>query len=45
MAQYENLVANGYEVIGYTVANQYSSDNITIEGRYQADDVLTLTRK
>lgn len=45
MAQYENLVANGYEVIGYTVANQYSSDSITIEGRYQADDVLSLTRK
>ena len=45
MAQYENLIANGYEVIGYTVANQYSTDNITIEGRYQADDVLSLTRK
>ena len=45
MENYTNLVANGYAVIGYTVANQYSGNAITIEGRYKTDDVMTLTRK
>ena len=45
MENYDRLVASGYVIIGYTVANQYSGNELTIEGRYKIDDVMTLTRK
>ena len=45
MENYNRLVASGYVIIGYTVANQYSGNELTIEGRYKIDDVMTLTRK
>ncbi len=45
MEDYEELLANGYDVIGYTVLNQYSGDNLVVEGRFKAQDVSTLTRK
>ena len=45
MDSHEDLLSHGYYVIGYTVANQYSTENMNVEGRYSKDDVMKLTRK
>ena len=45
MDSHEDLLSHGYYVIGYTVANQYSTENMNVEGRYSKDDVMQLTRK
>ncbi len=45
MEEYDAFLQEGYQVIGYTLINEHSSNEFDIEGRVLADDVVLVREK